>query len=673
MEALTMSRPDWLQKYLDRGFKLIFYPGKQKGPVTKNWATAAFNPDDWTEGMNVGVILGTEIAEGRYLLDVDLDWQDGAPMVKRLLKPTGFGFGRGERKVTHAFYTADEAIPSISFDDIDGKPLVELRGTKADGSLGFQTMIPPSIHPSGDIVTLRVDGEIAHDAAIVRHITLYAIACLFLKHFGHRGFVHEQRLAVAGFLLQVGLTEQEVTSICQAVVEMSGNDAQDMGLVLKTTFERHKANEKVAGSGVLAKLLGDDGKKIVSRVREWLGEKEFVTGKGDAISANSQENIIRALEKLKASLVFDEFSQKPLLTWNGRTTTLEDHQALDLWLTVDRRFGFRPSKEFFFDMLLVLARQNTIHPVRDYLRTLEWDGVNRIGEWLIRYGGAADTEFVRTVSRIVLVAAVRRVMRPGCKFDELLVLESNQGQFKSSALRALCPIDNWFSDDLPLDVDAKQLIERTQGKWIIEAAELSGMRSSLREHLKSMLSRQVDGPVRMAYGRLPVEQPRQFITIGTTNDHFYLSDPTGNRRFWPVRVSGFDVPALKADRDQLWAEAVHLEAEGFSIRLPEELYDHAGIQQERRREVDPWEDIIVSSFNGEMYQRLSPDELWADILGIPIERRSSAYQMRVSKIMQKLGFRRMAVKGKDGKVVKGWARGEGKRDPVRLEGMDYND
>src|SRR5688500_19864162 len=118
------------------------------------------------------------------------------------------------------------------------------------------------------------------------------------------------------------------------------------------------------------------------------------------------------------------------------------------------------------------------------------------------------------------------------------------------------------------------------------------MRKSEREHLKSMLSRQVDGPVRLAYARLPMSQPRQFVIVGTTNDHHYLQDPTGNRRFWPVRVEKFNLDYIYKNRDQLRAEAVVREARGDSIRLPESLYGAAGIQQERRRTADPWEEIL---------------------------------------------------------------------------------
>src|SRR6185436_3179557 len=102
---------------------------------------------------------------------------------------------------------------------------------------------------------------------------------------------------------------------------------------------------------------------------------------------------------------------------------------------------------------------------------------------------------------------------------------------------------------------SKQVIERTLGKWIVEASDLAGKRKSEIEQLKAMLSRQVDGPARLAYAHFPVERPRQFIIIGTTNSPAYLTDPTGGRRFWPIEVQAFRLDWIKANRDQLWAEA----------------------------------------------------------------------------------------------------------------------
>jgi hypothetical protein len=673
-----MNRPDWLQKYVDRGFKLVFYPTKTKGPQgadAKGWQSRDYPPDSYIEGQNVGVMLGHEVSEGKFLVDIDFDWSDGVPMVKRFFPRTEFGFGRESRKLSHVFYTTQVPLDSFAFKDLDDHTLVEIRGTKKDGTLGFQSMVPPSIHPSGEPVVLRADGDVAHVEAseLHRRATLYAIACLLLQQIGQRNLLHDVRLSLAGFLLKCNLTEDEAVDIGEAIAEATRNSVEDVRVTVRSTLARIRRKEKVQGATALVKSLGDTGQKTLGRIREWLGESDFLVDKEGKILKDHQYNIALSLEKMGISLSWDEFRQQPLMELSEdspfvaryrysakRLRLFDDSIATSSWLYGDRTFNFKPSKEFYYDVTMDLAHENPVHPVREYLDSLVWDGTPRLDRWLIESAGAADTDYVRAVSSIVLMAAVKRVRHPGCKFDEILILESQQGLQKSTALSLLCPDETWFSDDLPLDVDAKQIIERTVGKWIVEVAELQGMHPSKMESLKATLSRRVDGPVRRAYGRLSDEVPRQFILIGTTNGHNYLTDFTGNRRFWPVRIVKFILEWIRANRDQVWAEAAHREKEGASIRLPESLYEHAAIQQERRRSEDPWESRIAVAFSDE-FQRLTPDSIW-ECLGVPTERRDMRGQARVNQIMQTLGYRRMTVLNDDGKRVKGWARGMGKRD-----------
>ena len=137
----------------------------------------------------------------------------------------------------------------------------------------------------------------------------------------------------------------------------------------------------------------------------------------------------------------------------------------------------------------------------DYLDSLNWDGKPRVDTWLTDYLGVPETPYSRAVGRLLLVAAVRRARHPGCKFDEMLVLENEQGKDKSTALKVLAVREEWFADDLVLNDDPKKQIEQISGKWIVEAGELKGMRRRQAEFLKSFLSRQMDR-ARMSYGRL---------------------------------------------------------------------------------------------------------------------------------------------------------------------------
>ncbi|BCS33972.1 hypothetical protein TBR22_A32010 [Luteitalea sp. TBR-22] len=373
------------------------------------------------------------------------------------------------------------------------------------------------------------------------------------------------------------------------------------------------------------------------------------------IVPNNLENIRQGLARLGVVLTFDQFQRQACL----HGVPLEDADVDRLWVRLDDAFGFRPSKDTLRTVLVTEADASPIHPVRQYLDALAWDGTPRLDRWLVTYAGAADTPYVRAVGALPLIAAVRRVRQPGSKFDELLILEATQGTGKSSGLRALCPREDWFSDDLPLGVDSKLVIERTTGRWLIEAAELHGHRGRETEALKAFLSRQVDGPVRLAYGRLPTTVPRQFILVGTTNARTaYLKDPTGARRFWPVTVGTFDLDALARDRDQLWAEAAAREAAGASIRLDATLWDAATAEQEGRRAADPWEEVLAPLLEGDGItrpDRVAVSAIW-DALKMEASHRDNRAADRVAAIVQRHGF---TAKGKarvDGQWVRCWVR-----------------
>lgn len=424
-----------------------------------------------------------------------------------------------------------------------------------------------------------------------------------------------------------------------------GTQERDAGL--------HVTDGKVDGfhcfhAGCAEKNLGD--------LRKFFGLKggdsgDFIVDHHGNIIARSQENIRRAFQLMNVKLDHDIFRDRMFLTASARRVL--DDPALDrLYLVMEEAYHFSPPREYFLMVTMDLARSNPVHPVNDYLNTVTWDGLDRLDTWLIVYGGAEDTKLNRAIGAKTLIAAVRRIRQPGVKFDQMLVLESEQGARKSTAISALCPHPDWFSDDLPLNVESKQVIERTQGRWLIEASDLSGMRKSEVEHLKAMLSRRVDGPVRLAYATLSTDKPRSFIIIGTTNDDNYLKDVTGNRRFWPVKVKPFDIEHLMQDRDQLWAEAVKREEAGEHIWLEDSLWDAATDAQNERVEIDPWEELIRESDIDLTSSRIRADALWA-LLGV--SHNDPRHGSRLKAVMTRLGFVKKRC-WEDSKYLHFWVR-----------------
>jgi hypothetical protein len=383
-----------------------------------------------------------------------------------------------------------------------------------------------------------------------------------------------------------------------------------------------------------------NGGRELQRIWEKAAVDDFERDSKNVIIANSQMNVRLALGKLGVRVAHDVFADRTLVDGPDDVPRrhLGDPELEGIYLTLDARFGFRPSIDFFRMVVQDEARRNAFHPVRDYLAALHWDGTPRLEKWLAVYADAEDSEYVRAVGRLVLVAAVRRVRQPGCKFDEMLVLESRQGLDKSSALGVLAIEEQWFTDSLPLNADDKKVIETLKGRWIVEAAELQGLRKGDVEHLKAFLSRRVDRG-RPAYGRLPIEAPRQCVIVGTTNHERYLRDSTGNRRFWPVRVACFDLDALRRDRDQIWAEAAAIEAKGESIRLDPRLYPDAGRQQEARTVEDPWIEVIDDAL-GDHYGKMRVKDAWV-IVNVPTDRRTQDHNQRLGDAMRGLGWQRV--------------------------------
>jgi predicted P-loop ATPase len=284
---------------------------------------------------------------------------------------------------------------------------------------------------------------------------------------------------------------------------------------------------------------------------------------------------------------------------------------------------------------------------------------SRVDRWLIDCCGAEDTPLNRAFGRKVPMAAVRRVRRPGCKFDYVLVLEGPQGIGKSTMLRILAGEEN-FSDSEILGDEKREQQEAVQGVWIYEISELEGMRKADVTHIKLFISKTHD-KARPAYGRNRVDRPRRCIFIATTNEASYLRDSTGNRRFWPVKVLRIDLAAITRDRDQLWAEASVLEAGGETLVIDESLWSAAAEQQSGRLEHDPWEDPILTWItthqsaykhpavedgifslthtpDGLREWRISSGCLLNTVLAMPIDRQTDAAAKRLTKVMETLGW-----------------------------------
>ena len=340
-----------------------------------------------------------------------------------------------------------------------------------------------------------------------------------------------------------------------------------------------------------------------------------------------------------------------------------DYAILVLRTHITEKLGFDP-RSYIEPAVFRLCLENAFNPVLDYLDGLKWDRKPRLDTWLMTYLGTTEGTLNRVFGRKVLIAAVRRARKPGTKFDPMLVLEGEQDTGKSSAVKILA--GDFYRDEEIISKSNKEAQELTCGVWLYEMSELVGLSKRDVEHVKNFLSRTHDS-ARGVWGRKLEDQPRTCVFIGTCNRSDYLSDDTGNRRFWPVPTGKIDLDGLARDRDQLWAESSMAEAAGEALTIDRELRSEAAILANSRLADDPWDQILAkverrpglvpgkfSHEFGEM--RASSEWLLCDVLCLDPKHTSGAASKRLGACMRRLGWtgsKTMKINGED---VKGFCK-----------------
>lgn len=350
------------------------------------------------------------------------------------------------------------------------------------------------------------------------------------------------------------------------------------------------------------KAVESFGASSVVEDTDWM-KKLKINSNGSYLRLTENVQLILAHDPhLKGRIYRDTFTDRVTgvapLPWPPRDRTSGSFQWVDaddagLRTYIERTLGFR-TEAVIRDAFVLCAEQHAINPVSAFLESLVWDGTPRLDRLYVDYFGVEDCVFIRTIARKALVAAVARAMSEGVKFDYMTVVSGTQGIGKSTLFRRLGK--EWFSDSLKT-FEGKEAEELIQGKWIVEIAELQAFSRSDVNRIKQFLSK-MDDQYREAYARNVKNQVRRSIFFGTTNDHEYLHDPTGNRRFWPVDARPkFATKSVFHDLTddeigQIWAEAVMRWRLGETLYLSQEMEDEA---EERRKEHmarDPLEGLI---------------------------------------------------------------------------------
>jgi len=359
-------------------------------------------------------------------------------------------------------------------------------------------------------------------------------------------------------------------------------------------------------------------------------------------------------------LEFDEMAMAPAV--GGEP--FDEARYLEVQRRVERNFAGPKGTalslpcERVRDAVLLVAQQRRYHPVREFLSGLKWDGVPRIASVLEEILGVEPTELSQAMMRAWFISAVARPMKPGCKVDHVLILVGPQSLGKSQFFVELAGA-KWFSDSV-IDIQNRDSYLLMRRVWILEWSELEAMqRARHQDAVKAFITSAVD-IYRAPYARSTESVPRTSIIVGTTNDASFLSDPSGNRRYWPIGVKReVNLRRLREWGDLLWAEAVVAYNAGEKWWLTPAMEEQLSEQQGEFEQIDPWtEPVLGAAANRSgLDEDLTTAYLLTQGLDKPKGQWSRADEMRVGAIMRKAGWHKRRVRVGT-RLVYLWERGE---------------
>jgi predicted P-loop ATPase len=406
-----------------------------------------------------------------------------------------------------------------------------------------------------------------------------------------------------------------------------------------------------AGAEAVQRLLAEAADVDLSYEARWAWKRDMLETEDDKPKkcvANVM-NVMAQHPAWEGVIAYDEFREAVVKQRPPPVRAQDGDSAIGEWTEADStrtaawfasEIGFEPHSYQVEQAVASVAERTRVHPVRDYLRSIEWDGEGRLDGLFVDYFGATDSPYMRAVATRWMISAVARVMEPGCQADSLVVLEGPQGVGKSRGSRALCG-GEWFADT-GLVLGDKDSYQCLRAKWIYELSELDSLKGREATRVKAFISSSSDN-YRPSFGRRNRDFKRQCVFIGTSNESEYLVDHTGNRRFWPVRCGAkVDIEALRRDRDQLWAEALHRYEQGERWHVDSPELQALFEDEQHEREIgDPWRAKI------EPWLTANPRwSAWgvttADVMDGPLELapkdQTRAAETRVGQVMRKIGW-----------------------------------
>lgn len=366
----------------------------------------------------------------------------------------------------------------------------------------------------------------------------------------------------------------------------------------------------------------------------------------------NMNNFKRALSRpsfCKRIIRFDNFKGDVVISPVGNTKDVRPIRDVDitqLRLVLEEQ-GFEVvPREMVRDVIDVVAQENVFDSAQDWVLSLQWDGIERINEFLPVYFNVRNSAYAVAVSRYFWTAVAGRVLSPGCQADMVPVFISEQGTGKSSGLEQLVPSAEFYTT-IDLTARDSDLARKMRGKIIVEIAELRGLQSKEQEAIRDFITRRREEWV-PKFREFTTAFPRRNVFVAAGNNVEFLADNTGNRRWLPVDCGKVNVDALAQDRLQLWAEAVALyKTNGLLWAAAQHA---ANSKHSRYRCGDTWEDAIrnwldtVADLNsGETFGDsllLQTSDVARMALSMEIRNLKRGDEMRIASIMRYLGYDR---------------------------------
>ena len=647
-------------KYFEAGYSVIPVVTSTGAPFERNWSR-------WAKERQTAEIV--EEYERRYKLPqngvglvcgqvsgvIGLDIDSESPDILNLCPPSPVR-KRGSKGETR-FYRYNSAIQCINRKrkNIGPNQAEEQYEGIEVLSDGRQTIIPPSINRKTNKPYLWV----THDTLLdfkpedLPELTQNEIAkvAAYIDTFGKSGAV-----------TSAGRNDQLTRVVCAILLHSpERSDSQIAEELLAYDVKQHSVPYFTDRSEPEARASGGDpmraARAFVARHRSQLSKKSLVStapARGseeiwNSLGIKCNKNgpipnydtackIVSGIPELSGAFWYDGFHGNIFTTWGGGAPRpYHDVDSLRVLQYMQGVLGVPYMQLRSVEGAIVAhARENERNEVMEWLNALPaWDGVGRIGAFFPAYVGSEHSPYTEAVSQNLFIALISRIMRPGCKAENMVILEGKQGIFKSTALRALIG-DKWFGE-LESEIGTKDAILSLRGKWLIEVPELDALDKAGSETIKRALSVQVDR-IRVPYGRAVEEFPRQSVFVGTTNASSYLKDQTGGRRFWPIVCGKIMVDKIREDREQLFAEALANFLAGASWwDVPIEA---AMAEVSERTESDPWEPKIRAwiAENDSTLTPITTTGIITDALDMPIAQAHSGTQRRVVQILAKIGY-----------------------------------